>query len=139
MPPAGLVGDLFAPKDPRGIILFGHGSGSSRLSPRNIAVADKLNADGFATLLLDLLTANDRRNVFDIPLLAERLLEASIWIGAEPDIADLPLGPLGASTAAGAAMLPSAEFRNRVSAVVSRDGRPDLAGPRLADVEAPPC
>lgn len=85
------------------------------------------------------LTAKDRRNVFDIPLLAERLLEASIWIRAEPDIADLPLGPLAASTAAGAAMLPPAEFRNRVSAVVSRDGRPDLAGPRLADVEAPPC
>jgi len=140
VPPLGLVGDLSVPPDPRGIILFAHGSGSSRLSPRNIAVADRLNAEGFATLLLDLLTvdeARDRRNVFDIPLLAERLLEAAIWIGAEPDIADLPLGLFGASTGAGAAMLAAAELRGRVAAVVSRGGRPDLASPRLGDVEAP--
>lgn len=140
VPPLGLVGDLCVPPDPRGIILFAHGSGSSRLSPRNIAVADRLNAEGFATLLLDLLTtdeARDRRNVFDIPLLAERLLETVIWIGAEPDIADLPLGLFGASTGAGAAMLAAAELQGRVAAVVSRGGRPDLAGPRLAEVEAP--
>ena len=140
VPPLGLLGDLSVPADPRGIILFAHGSGSSRLSPRNTAVADRLNAEGFATLLLDLLTADeaeDRRNVFDIPLLAERLLEAAIWIGAEPDIADLPLGLFGASTGAGAAMLAAAELRDRVAAVVSRGGRPDLAGPRLAEVEAP--
>ncbi|MBB3394191.1 putative phosphoribosyltransferase/dienelactone hydrolase [Rhizobium sp. BK060] len=140
VPPLGLVGDLSVPPDPRGIILFAHGSGSSRLSPRNIAVADSLNDAGFATLLLDLLTADeagDRRNVFDIPLLAERLLEAAIWIGAEPDIADLPLGLFGASTGAGAAMLASAELRERVSAVVSRGGRPDLAGRRLTEVETP--
>ncbi|WP_025661468.1 erythromycin esterase family protein [Rhizobium sp. IBUN] len=140
IPPLGLVGDLSVPPDPRGIILFAHGSGSSRLSPRNIAVADSLNDAGFATLLLDLLTvdeAGDRRNVFDIPLLAERLLEAAIWIGAEPDIADLPLGLFGASTGAGAAMLASAELQDRVSAVVSRGGRPDLAGRRLTEVEAP--
>ncbi|NKK70999.1 erythromycin esterase [Rhizobium leguminosarum bv. viciae] len=140
VPPRGLVGDLSVPPDPRGIILFAHGSGSTRLSPRNIAVADRLNAEGFATLLLDLLTtdeARDRRNVFDIPLLAERLLEAAIWIEGEPDIADLPLGLFGASTGAGAAMLAAAELRGRVAAVVSRGGRPDLAGPRLAEVEAP--
>ncbi|MBS1165099.1 MAG: Erythromycin esterase [Proteobacteria bacterium] len=140
IPPLGLIGNLCVPPDPRGIILFAHGSGSSRLSPRNVAVADKLNAKGFATLLLDLLTTDesrDRRNVFDIPLLAERLLEAVIWIGAEPDIADLPLGLFGASTGAGAAMLAAAGLRARVAAVVSRGGRPDLAGPRLAAVEAP--
>ncbi len=140
VPPLGLVGDLSVPADPRGIILFAHGSGSSRLSPRNAAVAESLNAKGFATLLLDLLTVNearDRRNVFDIPLLAERLLEAVIWIGAEPDIADLPLGLFGASTGAGAAMLAAAELRDRVAAVVSRGGRPDLAAPRLPEVEAP--
>ncbi|WP_246705609.1 erythromycin esterase family protein [Rhizobium sp. P40RR-XXII] len=140
VPPLGLVGDLSMPADPRGIILFAHGSGSSRLSPRNIAVAESLNAQGFATLLLDLLTVNearDRRNVFDIPLLAERLLEAVIWIGAEPDIADLPLGLFGASTGAGAAMLAAAGLRDRVAAVVSRGGRPDLAAERLAEVEAP--
>lgn len=140
VPPLGLVGDLSVPLDPRGIVLFAHGGGSSRLSPRNIAVADRLNAEGFATLLLDLLTtdeAKDRRNIFDIPLLAERLLEAVIWIGAEPDIADLPLGMFGASTGAGAAMLAAAELGGRVAAVVSRGGRPDLAGPRLAEVAAP--
>ncbi|MBX4958193.1 erythromycin esterase family protein [Rhizobium lentis] len=140
VPPLGLVGDLSVPLDPRGIILFAHGSGSSRLSPRNAAVADRLNDKGFATLLLDLLTADeakDRRNVFDIPLLAERLLEAAIWIQAEPDIADLPLGLFGASTGAGAAMLAAAELQGRVAAVVSRGGRPDLAGPRLAEIEAP--
>ncbi len=140
VPPLGLVGDLTVPAEPRGIILFAHGSGSSRLSPRNTAVADRLNAEGFATLLLDLLTVNearDRRNVFDIPLLAERLLEAAIWIGAEPDIADLPLGLFGASTGAGAAMLAAAELRDRVAAVVSRGGRPDLAAARLAEVKSP--
>ena len=140
VPPLGLMGDLCVPPEPRGIVLFAHGSGSSRLSPRNIAVADTLNTQGFATLLLDLLTAEeakDRRNVFDIPLLAERLLEAAQWISAEPDIADLPLGLFGASTGAGAAMLAAAELHDRVKAVVSRGGRPDLAGPRLAQVSAP--
>jgi putative phosphoribosyl transferase len=140
VPPLGLVGDLCVPANPRGIILFAHGSGSSRLSPRNIAVADTLNAQGFATLLLDLLTpaeASDRRNVFDIPLLAERLVEAALWIAAEPDIADLPLGVFGASTGGGAAMLAAAELHGRVAAVVSRGGRPDLAGSRLAEVDAP--
>ena len=140
VPPRGLVGDLSVPADPRGMVLFAHGSGSSRLSPRNTAVAEKLNKAGFATLLLDLLTADeaaDRRNIFDIHLLAERLLEAAIWIGAEPDISDLALGLFGASTGAAAAMLASAELSDRVSAVVSRGGRPDLAEPYLAKARAP--
>ena len=140
VPPLGLVGDLNVPAEPRGIVLFAHGSGSSRLSPRNVAVAEALNARGFATLLLDLLTpaeAHDRRNVFDIPLLAERVIEAALWISGEPDIADLPLGLFGASTGAGAALLAAAELRDRVAAVVSRGGRPDLAGPRLSEVRSP--
>lgn len=140
IPPLDLAGDLIVPADPRGIVLFAHGSGSSRHSPRNRAVAANLNAQGFATLLLDLLPpdeARDRRNVFDIPLLAERLAEATLWIASEPDIADLPLGLFGASTGAGAALLAAAELEDRISAVVSRGGRPDLAGPRLADVQAP--
>jgi putative phosphoribosyl transferase len=140
VPPLGLVGELCVPPQPRGIILFAHGSGSSRLSPRNVAVAETLQSKGFATLLLDLLTpaeAKNRRNVFDIPLLAERLAATALWISAEPDIADLPLGLFGASTGAGAALLAAAELKGRVSAVVSRGGRPDLAAPRLADVAAP--
>lgn len=140
IPPLGLDGDLVFPPEPRGIVLFAHGSGSSRLSPRNIDVAGSLNKMGFATLLLDLLTpqeAEDRRNVFDIPLLAERLLEAEMWISAEPELAELPLGLFGASTGAAAALLAAAELGSRISAVVSRGGRPDLAGPRLSDVTAP--
>ncbi len=140
VPPLGLQGDLCVPSSPRGLVLFAHGSGSSRLSPRNVAVAQALNDRGFATLLLDLLTeaeARDRRNVFDIPLLAERLLEAALWINGEPDLADLRLGLFGASTGAGAALLAAAELKIRVSAVVSRGGRPDLAGRALARVTAP--
>lgn len=139
VPPHGLAGDLTVPAEPRGILLFAHGSGSSRLSPRNRAVAASLNGQGFATLLMDLLTpeeARDRRRVFDIPLLAQRLAEAALWIASEPDIAELPLGIFGASTGAGAALLAAAEMRDRVAAVVSRGGRPDLAGPRLAQVKA---
>ncbi len=140
VPPLGLVGDLCVPPEPRGIILFAHGSGSSRLSPRNLAVANTLNTQGFATLLLDLLTPaeeNDCGHIFNIPLLAERLVEAATWMGGEPDIAELPLGLFGASTGAGAAMLAAAELPGRVAALVSRGGRPDLAGPRLAEVGAP--
>jgi putative phosphoribosyl transferase len=140
IPPLGLQGDLVAPPDPRGVILFAHGSGSSRMSPRNRKVAGQLNDLGFATLLMDLLSeqeAADRRNVFDIPLLAERLLEADLWIASEPELADLPLGLFGASTGAGAALLAAAELGSRISAVVSRGGRPDLAGPRLSEVTAP--
>ncbi len=140
IPPLGLIGNLVVPKNPRGIILFAHGSGSSRHSPRNTFVAEKLNASGFATLLLDLLTpaeAEDRRNVFDIPLLAERVVEASLWISSEADIAELPLGLFGASTGAGAALQAAAELQSRVAAVVSRGGRPDLAGPHLPRVVSP--
>jgi putative phosphoribosyl transferase len=141
VPPLHLAGDLCVPPAPRGAVLFAHGSGSSRLSPRNIAVADALNAEGFATLLLDLLTekeALDRSNVFDIPLLAERLVEAVSWINGEPGLADLKLGLFGASTGAGAALFAAAELDGRIGAVVSRGGRPDLAPvARLAKVSAP--
>ncbi|AXI55091.1 Amidophosphoribosyltransferase (plasmid) [Pseudoseohaeicola sp. NH-UV-7] len=140
IPPLRLLGDLVVPPDPRGVILFAHGSGSSRLSPRNREVAERLNELGFATLLMDLLTsqeAEDRRNVFDIPLLARRLLDADLWIASEPELGDLPLGLFGASTGAGAALLAAAELSGRISAVVSRGGRPDLAGERLSEVMAP--
>jgi erythromycin esterase-like protein/predicted phosphoribosyltransferase len=140
IPPLGLAGDLRVPAAPRGLVLFAHGSGSSRLSPRNAAVAEALVAEGFATLLFDLLTpaeAEDRRNVFDIPLLAERVVEAAMYVAGEPDVADLPLGLFGASTGAAAALLAAAELGGRVATVVSRGGRPDLAGPRLGEVTAP--
>ena len=140
IPPLGLIGDLTVPKNPQGIILFAHGSGSSRLSPRNTYVAEKLNEHGFATLLFDLLTAEesqDRRNVFDIPLLADRVVEASIWITSEPDLEDLPMGVFGASTGAAAALVAAAELRGRVAAVVSRGGRPDMALEFLPRVQAP--
>ena len=140
IPPLGLTGDLAVPPNPRGIILFAHGSGSSRRSPRNTYVAEKLNTLGFATLLFDLLSpeeGQDRRNVFDIPLLADRVVEASIWITSEPDLEDLPLGLFGASTGAGAALVAAAELKGRVDAVVSRGGRPDLAMAFLAEVASP--
>jgi erythromycin esterase-like protein/pimeloyl-ACP methyl ester carboxylesterase len=140
IPPLGLVGDLSVPGQARGLVLFAHGSGSSRLSPRNWDVAETLNRSGFATLLVDLLTsveAQDRRNVFDIPLLAERIIEAALYVSGEPDIADLPLGVFGASTGAGAALLAAAELKDRVAAIVSRGGRPDLAGVKLGEVTAP--
>lgn len=140
IPPIGLTGDLTVPSNPRGIVLFAHGSGSSRGSPRNTYVAEKLNAEGFATLLFDLLTpeeGQDRRNVFDIPLLADRVVEASIWITSEPDLEDLPLGLFGASTGAGAALVAASELKSRVAAVVSRGGRPDLAMVFLPQVTSP--
>ena len=140
IPPLGLPGDLRVPPNPRGIVLFAHGSGSSRRSPRNTYVAEKLNAKGFATLLFDLLTTEegqDRRNVFDIPLLSDRVVEASIWITSEPDLEDLPLGLFGASTGAGAALVAAAELKGRVAAVVSRGGRPDLAMDFLSQVDSP--
>ena len=138
VPPRGLSGELAVPPAARGLVLFAHGSGSSRLSPRNAAVADALNARGFATLLFDLLTpdeAADRRNVFDIPLLADRIMGAALYAAGEPDVADLPLGIFGAST--GAALVAAGELGSRVAAVVSRGGRPDLAGQWMARVAAP--
>lgn len=139
IPPLGLIGDLTVPQNPIGIILFAHGSGSSRRSPRNTFVAEKLNAQGFATVLFDLLTPEEgenRTNVFDIPLLADRVVEATLWITSEPDLEDLPLGLFGASTGAAAALVAAAELRGRVVAVVSRGGRPDLALPFLPQVRA---
>ena len=140
VPPLALSGDLTVPPDPCGIVVFAHGSGSSRLSPRNTYVADKLNARGFATLLFDLLTAREglhKHNVFDIPLLADRVVEACMWIASEPDIADLPLGLFGASTGAAAAIVAAAELKERIAAVVSRGGRPDMAMDHLPMVISP--
>ena len=140
LPPLALTGDLQMPVDARGIIVFAHGSGSSRLSPRNRAVADDLNARGFATLLFDLLAegeAKDRSKVFDIHLLADRLRHAVSWIEEQPDLAGLSLGLFGASTGAAAALVAAATMGARVQAIVSRGGRPDLAGPALRQVTAP--
>ena len=139
LPPLGLIGDLQVPPDAHGVVLFAHGSGSSRLSPRNRATADVLNRRGFATLLFDLLgedEAMDRRNVFDIDLLADRLLYSVAWIDEQPDLAPLPVGLFGASTGAGAALKAAARLGGRVRAVVSRGGRPDLAGAALGKVTA---
>jgi len=139
IPPLGLEGELATPAEASGLVIFAHGSGSSRLSPRNTAVAEALNRQGLATLLFDLLTeeeAEDRRNVFDIPLLAERLAAAVAWAEAEPPIERLPVGLFGASTGAAAALVAAARLGGRVKAVVSRGGRPDLAGEALDEVRA---
>ncbi|WBB57798.1 alpha/beta fold hydrolase [Streptomyces sp. WMMC500] len=137
-----LSGDLAVPDEAAGLVLFAHGSGSSRHSPRNQAVAAQLNDRGFGTLLLDLLTpAEDqtdevtREHRFDIALLARRLSGAADWLAAR--ISDLPLGLFGASTGAAAALITAAERPELVRAVVSRGGRPDLAGGALAGVRAP--
>ena len=140
LPPLALCGDLQVPPDARGIVVFAHGSGSSRLSPRNRAVADNLNVRGFATLLFDLLDereARDRSKIFDVYLLADRLLRAVAWIDGQPDLASLPLGLFGASTGAAAALTAAAKLGPRACAVVSRGGRPDLAGVALRQVTAP--
>jgi len=136
-----LPGSLQLPLGPaRGLVVFAHGSGSSRHSPRNRFVADELGKRGCATLLFDLLTddeALDRRNVFDIPLLAGRLREAITWQAGVREIADLPTGLFGASTGAAAALVAAAAVPDRVAAVVSRGGRPDLADAALPKVRAP--
>ena len=131
---------LTLPQRARGVVAFAHGSGSGRHSPRNRFVATALNRAGFGTLLLDLLTPGeetDRANVFDIPLLAHRLRGASTWLSREPLTASLPVGYFGASTGAGAALHAAASEGDTVQAVVSRGGRPDLAGGRLGLVRAP--
>ncbi len=133
-------GTLTLPRDALGIVAFAHGSGSSRMSPRNRQVAEALHRQGFATLLFDLLTADeelDRANVFDIPLLAARLVAATAWLGRQPETAELPLGLFGASTGAAAALIAAADLGPRIGAVVSRGGRPDLAAERLGEVTAP--
>jgi dienelactone hydrolase len=121
-------------------VAFAHGSGSSRHSPRNRVVAEGLNRAGLGTLLFDLLTEDeehDRANVFDIQLLAGRLVGAAAWLREEPDVEGLAVGYFGASTGAAAALWAAADPSARPAAVVSRGGRPDLAGPRLPEVTAP--
>ena len=138
-PHLALSGELAIPSRARGVVAFAHGSGSSRLSPRNRSVASALNDAGFATLLFDLLTPSeelDRGNVFDIPLLAGRLIAASTWLGERDDVGSLPLGYFGASTGAAAALTAAAELGGQVGAVISRGGRPDLAR-NLSAVRAP--
>jgi predicted alpha/beta-hydrolase family hydrolase len=135
-----LPGELRLVDEAKGLVIFAHGSGSSRTSPRNQAVARALNARGLGTLLFDLLTpeeAADRRNVFDIELLAERMVAATAWARAQTPTAALRIGYFGASTGAAAALVAAAELGEGVAAVVSRGGRPDLARTALARVTAP--
>jgi len=138
--PKGLEGMLGLPEARAGIVLFAHGSGSGRFSPRNNFVARALRAAGIATLLFDLLTeeeAQDRRNVFDIPLLADRLLMATAWVKQDRETEPLSVGYFGASTGAAAALVAAASTPSSITAIVSRGGRPDLAGDALAKVTAP--
>jgi putative phosphoribosyl transferase len=135
-----LSGHLTVPHDAAGVVVFAHGSGSSRHSPRNRWVARALNDGGFATLLFDLLTRReevDRANVFDVELLADRLTAVTDWLAEQADTTNLPVGYFGASTGAAAALWAAADRVDVVRAVVSRGGRPDLAAPRLGKVQAP--
>jgi pimeloyl-ACP methyl ester carboxylesterase len=139
-----LEGNLEVPAAAEGIVLFAHGSGSSRHSPRNRFVAGQLRRAGVGTLLVDLLTEVEEREDadtghlrFDIELLALRLVGAVDWLGREPRTAGLPVGLFGASTGGGAALLAAVERHERVRAVVSRGGRPDLAGDALPEVRCP--
>lgn len=135
-----LPGTLRVPAHSIGTVIFAHGSGSSRLSPRNVAVANDLAAHGLATYLFDLLDpieAQDRRNVFDIKLLAKRMTLAARHIQNHNECRGRPLGFFGASTGAAAALVAAAELGNQIAAVVSRGGRPDLAGQSLPLVTAP--
>jgi putative phosphoribosyl transferase len=139
-----LDGTLAVPRDASGVVLFAHGSGSSRHSPRNRFVAGELRDGGLATLLVDLLTpeeeqidARTRQLRFDIGLLADRLVGAIDWLAEQPDTRGLPVGLFGASTGGGAALVAAAARPDAVGAVVSRGGRPDLAGDALAMVRAP--
>jgi putative phosphoribosyl transferase len=140
IPPLGLEGILGVPASASGLVLFAHGSGSSRFSPRNNQVAAALRRAGLATLLFDLLAENesdDRANVFDIDLLARRLILATDCIKAHPPTRSMPAGYFGASTGAAAALVAAARLGSRIAAVVSRGGRPDLAGEALTRVAAP--
>lgn len=135
-----LAGDLRLPEPAAGLVIFAHGSGSSRHSPRNRQVAESLNEAGFATLLFDLLTTDeelDRAKVFDIGLLAERLLGVTGWVQGEADLSDLSIGYFGASTGAAAALRAAARLDREIAAVVSRGGRPDLAAENLEEVNSP--
>ena len=145
--PAGAVslkGDLAAPAAARGVVLFAHGSGSSRHSPRNQVVAQRLQEAGLATLLMDLLTLREEeedertaRLRFDMGLLGRRLIAALDWLAEDERIRDLPVGCFGASSGAGGALVAAAERPESIKAVVSRGGRPDLAGDALPTVHAP--
>jgi putative phosphoribosyl transferase len=140
-----LHGDLGLPERPQGLVLFAHGSGSGRHSARNRQVARRLQESGIATLLFDLLTAEEeqvdlrtREHRFDIALLTRRLEDTAGWTRGQPALRDLPLGFFGASTGSAAALIAAAQLGHKVAAVVSRGGRPDLAGPAvLAAVSAP--
>ncbi|WP_353810223.1 phosphoribosyltransferase family protein [Agromyces sp. SYSU T00194] len=135
----GLRGILTVPDEPAGTVLFAHGSGSSRRSPRNRIVAETLQRAGYATLMLDLLSEAEeqhRERVFDIPLLGSRLIGAQEWLHRRPETSRLPIGLFGASTGAGAALWAAGDAGSTVRTVVSRGGRPDLAGPRLGSVHA---
>jgi putative phosphoribosyl transferase len=141
---ARLAGDLVVPDAAHGVVLFAHGSGSSRHSPRNREVAEGLQRSGLGTLLMDLLTPDEERIDlrtrelrFDIPLLAQRLTAAVDWLDADPSTVGLPVGTFGASTGAAAALIAAAERPERVRAVVSRGGRSDLAGDALTRVNVP--
>lgn len=142
--PVTLEGNLSVPEGAHGVVLFAHGSGSGRHSPRNRYVAQALRDAGLATLLIDLLTtreeavdAHTAHLRFDIELLAERLLGATDWLSQNPETERLVIGFFGASTGAGAALVAAAERPDLIGAVVSRGGRPDLAGPALPRVQAP--
>lgn len=145
--PAGnvrLEGDLIIPEGAGGVVLFAHGSGSSRHSPRNRSVAKTIREGGIGTLLFDLLTREEeaidiqtRHLRFDIPLLAHRLVDATNWLRRESDTRDMQIGYFGASTGGGAALIAAAELGAAVGAVVSRGGRPDLAGKALPKVVSP--
>ena len=134
-----LEGDLVLPRKAKGLVIFAHGSGSSRFSPRNTHVARQLQAKGLGTLLFDLLTeyeAYDRRNVFDIPMLAGRMVEAVRFARSDTELLSLRIGLFGASTGAAAALVAAAQLPQEVAAVVSRGGRPDLADTALKQVRA---
>jgi putative phosphoribosyl transferase len=139
-----LDGDLITPADAAGVVVFAHGSGSSRHSPRNRMVAARLQEAGYATLLMDLLSADEdeidsrtRQFRFDIPRLASRLTGAIRWLSDRPDTAEMPVALFGASTGAAAALIAAGEVPDHVQLVISRGGRPDLAGDALPRVQAP--
>lgn len=135
-----LEGRLVIPEDSKGIVLFSHGSGSSRMSPRNNFVAEELHKNQFGTLLFDLLTEKEDRvyeNRFNIDLLTIRLVLVTEWLLDQPDLKDFPLGYFGASTGAASALKAAAKLGNKIKAIVSRGGRPDLAMKVLSDIETP--
>jgi len=137
---ARIEGMLAVPEHALGAVLFAHGSGSGRFSPRNQFVAKVLRDGGLGTLLVDLLEpieSEDRRNVFDIALLAERLLSATDWLHSNPETSELPIGYFGASTGAAAALMAAAERPQAIGAIVSRGGRPDLALDYLPSITIP--